>query len=227
MDDGQKRQGFTFWRSFRDAIAAMPEDAQLPVYRAIADYALDGAEPADLSQFGKVVWTAILPTLQLGRTRAEAGANGGRNGRGTTRNAGNRNAGNKSKSIANQKQINSTETETLTETETETGKATGASAPDFAAFWAAYPKKVGKQAAVKAFTRLARDRALTPESLPGILAALDRQKRSRDWQKDGGQFIPHPATWLNGRRWEDEEGTAAARPAVHSPVALRFEEDDL
>jgi hypothetical protein len=29
-------------------------------------------------------------------------------------------------------------------------------------------------------------------------------KNSQQWTKDGGQFIPMPATWLNGRRWEDE-----------------------
>ncbi|MNH08813.1 hypothetical protein D3C79_682460 [compost metagenome] len=36
---------------------------------------------------------------------------------------------------------------------------------------------------------------------------------STDWTKDGGQFIPHAATWLNGKRWEDELPTAgAAKP---------------
>ncbi|MUU13084.1 MAG: hypothetical protein EP146_18340 [Oscillibacter sp.] len=37
-----------------------------------------------------------------------------------------------------------------------------------------------------------------------ILAALERQKCSDRWQRDGGQYIPDPTTWLNGRRWEDE-----------------------
>ena len=36
-----------------------------------------------------------------------------------------------------------------------------------------------------------------------ILAAIDIQKRSVQWTKDSGQFIPHPATWLNGERWSD------------------------
>ena len=37
-----------------------------------------------------------------------------------------------------------------------------------------------------------------------VLAALERQKCSDRWQRDGGQYIPDPTTWLNGRRWEDE-----------------------
>lgn len=70
----------------------------------------------------------------------------------------------------------------------------------FAAFWQQYPRKVAKPAAQKAWKRLKPSR----QTLPLLMAALDRQKSSPDWLKDGGQFIPHPASWLNGRRWEDE-----------------------
>ena len=38
-----------------------------------------------------------------------------------------------------------------------------------------------------------------------MLAALERQRASDQWRKEGGRFIPLPATWINGRRWEDEE----------------------
>jgi hypothetical protein len=37
-----------------------------------------------------------------------------------------------------------------------------------------------------------------------MLESLDRAKRSADWVKDAGQFIPYPATWLNAKGWEDE-----------------------
>jgi DNA replication protein DnaC len=43
---------------------------------------------------------------------------------------------------------------------------------------------------------------------------LEKQKVSTEWLKDGGQFIPHPATWLNGRRWEDEAPPAAGQTAA-------------
>ena len=39
--------------------------------------------------------------------------------------------------------------------------------------------------------------------LQTLLDALEVQKRSNDWTKDGGQYIPYPAKWLNKRRWED------------------------
>ena len=72
-----------------------------------------------------------------------------------------------------------------------------ARAEDFDAFWKAYPKKVGKQAARKAFQRV-------KEPLESLLTAIERQKRSAQWLEDNGKYIPHPTTWLNQGRWEDE-----------------------
>jgi len=78
--------------------------------------------------------------------------------------------------------------------------------PDgFAEFWSAYPKKVGKGAAQAAWKKHKPDLAI-------CIAAITTAKASRDWQKENGQYIPNPATWLNQMRWEDGE-TVAATPA--------------
>lgn len=82
-------------------------------------------------------------------------------------------------------------------------KATDYDADGFAAFWAAYPKKAGKADALKAWNKLAPDVVLQEQ----MGKALEVQKQSQQWRKDGGQYIPMPATWLNGRRWEDEVQT--------------------
>ena len=37
-----------------------------------------------------------------------------------------------------------------------------------------------------------------------LLQALDEQKLSAQWNKNGGEFIPHASTWLKGKRWEDQ-----------------------
>lgn len=73
----------------------------------------------------------------------------------------------------------------------------------FNEFWKAYPKKVAKPAGEKAFKAL----AVTEPLLADILAGVDRWKQSEQWTKDGGQFIPNPAAFLNGRRWEDQVPT--------------------
>ena len=75
----------------------------------------------------------------------------------------------------------------------------------FDSFWSAYPKKVGKEAARKAFLKVDADLAV-------MLRAIEAQKQSRQWQEDGGKYIPNPATWLNQGRWEDEI-TAPSRPS--------------
>ena len=75
----------------------------------------------------------------------------------------------------------------------------------FDRFWTAYPRKVNKVGARRAFDKLQP----TAETVATMLAAIARQKLSAQWQENGGQYIPHPATWLNGRRWEDEAPPAA------------------
>lgn len=76
----------------------------------------------------------------------------------------------------------------------------------FEQFWQAYPKKVGKDAALRAFAKRKPDDQLVAL----MVAAIERQKRSDAWLKDGGQFIPNPASWLNQGRWMDEVPTPVA-----------------
>lgn len=80
------------------------------------------------------------------------------------------------------------------------GAAVSGFPPGFDTFWSAYPKKTAKPQAAKAFARLRPSPALLAE----MLQALARQAQSDQWRRDGGQFIPHPSTWINGRRWEDQ-----------------------
>lgn len=67
----------------------------------------------------------------------------------------------------------------------------------FDRFWKAYPRKVGKGDARKAF-----DKVKVP--VDTLIKAVEAQKASAQWKKDGGSFIPYPATWLRQCRWEDE-----------------------
>lgn len=91
------------------------------------------------------------------------------------------------------------------ETETEKRQSAKAIAGAlFEKFWKAYPKKVRKEAARKAFDKRAPDDELTNR----MVAAIGEQRNSTQWQKEHGQYIPHPATWLNDGRWEDEEDTS-------------------
>lgn len=100
----------------------------------------------------------------------------------------------------------------------------------FAEFWKAYPNKKAKQAAVKAWKRLKPDRAL----FDVIMQALEAAKCSDQWSRDGGRYIPHPASWINGQRWEDQDAEVAAgssrgqggRPDIMRVLAQMIEQEE-
>lgn len=79
-------------------------------------------------------------------------------------------------------------------------------------FWPAYPRKTAKPEALKAWRKLTPDL----DTIAAIEASLQWQCRQATWTKENGEYIPHPATWLNQRRWEDEP-FEAARPSIGSP----------
>lgn len=72
--------------------------------------------------------------------------------------------------------------------------------PLFEIFWRSYPRKEAKQDAIKAFAKL----KLADGDFERVMQSLEAAKGSSQWQRDGGKFVPHAATWLNGRRFEDE-----------------------
>lgn len=88
------------------------------------------------------------------------------------------------------------------------------SSDGFDQFWERYPKKKDKTRAIKAWNRIHPD----IELLKTILLAVDRQKHMPEWQKENGQYIPLPSTWLNGSRWEDELQDTAARQPKGMPL---------
>lgn len=74
----------------------------------------------------------------------------------------------------------------------------------FEAFYMLYPKKVAREDAESAWKKLHPDAELQSK----MTSALQIQRTSATWQKDDGQFIPNPATWINGKRWQDDARAA-------------------
>lgn len=100
------------------------------------------------------------------------------------------------------------------------GTALRAGLDGFESFWAIYPRKKSRAAAEKAWLKVAPDSGLAQR----ILDAVAAQRKSPEWTKDGGQFVPHAATWLNGRRWEDEVEQAPTLALVPVPEIDWFDE---
>ena len=78
----------------------------------------------------------------------------------------------------------------------------------FEEFWSEYPRKVSRKAAARAFRTAVGDGRLCDtrrdSEFKDIMRGLRAHKRSSQWNRDGGQYIPHPSTWLNQERWRDE-----------------------
>jgi hypothetical protein len=70
---------------------------------------------------------------------------------------------------------------------------------DFESFWSAYPKKVGKADALKAWKK-----NKAAQHIDKALKTIERMKATDQWQREGGRYIPNPATWINQGRWDDE-----------------------
>ncbi len=71
---------------------------------------------------------------------------------------------------------------------------------DFLTFWSEYPKKVGKDAAWKSW----KARNGTRPPIADLVTAIRKQTQSDQWNRDNGQYIPNPSTWLNQGRWSDD-----------------------
>jgi len=102
---------------------------------------------------------------------------------------------------------------------------TNTESDDFDNFWRKYPRRTGKANAVK------RWRTMKPADRDAALAALDAHIANWRATKTEPQFIPHPATWLNGRRWEDEitvpeEGALARAIRLGSEARARMANEE-
>lgn len=70
----------------------------------------------------------------------------------------------------------------------------------FNEFWSEYPKKINKKGCYTSFKRIKN----LKNEMPLIMSALSKLKKTQQWTKDNGQFIPNPQTFINQERWKDE-----------------------
>lgn len=73
-----EREYFIFYRSFYEAIKCMNEKVQLQIFTAVAEYALDGTEPSNLSKEAQGMFLLMRPVIDANNTRFKNGKLGGR-----------------------------------------------------------------------------------------------------------------------------------------------------
>ena len=185
--------------------AALSDAERGRLFIAILEYARSGLEPKLDGREG-ILFPVFRTTIDRDNKKSAAySENGKKGGRGNKANESDlkQNKANESKmpNIRHKTQ----------DKDKDKDKDKDNSASPFESFWAAYPRKVGKQAAKKAFSKV---------SVPvkTLIDAVNSQKNSEQWRKDNGQYIPNPATWLNQGRWDDvltEAGAQQTKEEYH------------
>ena len=223
------RNGFTFYRSYFEAAQELSDKQRLALYDALMQYALNDTEP-ELSGIPKAMFILIKPTMDTSKAKSAAGTKGGKQAEIKTeandkqteskQEANDKQTESKqeakvkqteSKQEANDKQNGSDIDLDLDVDLDFDSKNTPPTPPPgsesgslierrFNDFWTTYPKKVGKEAAKKAWNRIKP----TEELFAKILKTIAREEASESWRRENGRFIPNPATWLNQGRWDDE-----------------------
>ena len=181
--------------------AALEDDERGRLFVAILEYARSGIAPV-LAGRESILFPVFKSQVDRDLENSTAYAENGKKG-GKTKNSSQTEPKLTKPNQSEPKRPNKEKEEDKEKDNDKDEEITAASPPtrakssDFDLFWQAYPKKVGKEAARKAFSRV-------KAPLESLLTAIERQKCGNQWTTENGRFIPNPATWLNQGRWEDE-----------------------
>ena len=220
---------FIFYRSFREALKYLDVESRCKIYDALCDYALDG-DDITLVGVERAVFELMRPIIETNEKRRNAGKMGGDQKQANAKQKDSNNIANSSKAVANSSNgvaSPSIATTLLDHVDKDIDKdkdvdkdvdADGDIKPSdgpvqevislsesrFNKFWELYPRKEGKGAAKAKFIKLNPNKELFDKIMSSVQDNIDRNPQ---WQKQNGQFIPHPTTWLNQGRWDDDIGT--------------------
>ena len=196
----ESKEYVKLWLSYEDYFREYDDESIGAIVRAMLAYRKNGEQP----QFEgpeRFIWPAIQRDIDESIKAQEAAAN-------TCRENGKKGGRPPKASGFSETKENRKNQSGFSETQKSQGQGQGqgqghippkspSTGDAFERFWSVYPRKIGKQSAKRAFERV-------KVPLETLVTAVERQKCSDQWTQNNGQFIPHPATWLNQGRWDDE-----------------------
>lgn len=193
----EERATFKFFRSFRDAAKQISDkNDRCDYYDSICDYALDGIEP-EVSGVCAAMFLLTKPNIDASLKKAQAGALGGKASPRQTASKPEAHAKQTAREVGGRKKEDRSREDTPL---TPQGAGGQTREQTFEAFWALYPKKKSKGRAKTVWDKLDP----SGEIIRAIMEKLPLLMASEEWTKDGGRYIPYPATWLNAEGWNDE-----------------------
>ena len=196
------------WVSFLEVIDPLNDGERGRLFTAMLEYAKTGTTP-EFKGNERFIWPMAKQTIDRARAESDRltvnGSKGGRPRKNQQKpNETNKNQEEPTETQKDKEKKNKEKESKETDLTVGKEKAADAAGAPFVDFWAAYPRKQARENAWKAWAKLRPDGDL----FRTIMLALERQKRTADWIKEGGRYVPLAASWLNGKRWEDEAGAA-------------------
>ena len=179
-----RKEGIYFYRDWIAPFEMLSDSERGRLVLAMMTYVMEGEQPPQFEGNAKMAAMFLFPQLDRSMICRENGKKG----------AEVTNAAHKAAPPCEPKRK---EREEKNERENEVEKKRD---DRFEKFWEEYPKKTGKAEARQNFSKIAPDDRLFQRMMDAVKA----QKRTRQWQSEGGRFIPAPALWLSRGQWEDE-----------------------
>ena len=209
----EEKKSFVLYTDYREHLALLSDSERGQLFSAIFDYQIDGVLPS-LPPAAQMAFSFIKAQIdkdtekyaETVRNRSEAGkksaakkqqvsADRNKNQQTATNSTDNENV-----NVNENDNVNVSYNPPYPPRDDDGENQNNVYLKRFDEFWAAYPRKIGKDAALKAFKK----RKPSAELLVKMISAIEKQKHSVQWNRDNGQYIPNPATWINQGRWEDE-----------------------
>lgn len=205
-----KRDQFTFYRSYYEALKNLPKRDQTAVLMAVIGYALDETEPL-LSGVPLSVFTLIRPTLDSGRnkarnrmnkcgTRSDQTENKVKTNQERTFKEGEKEVESESEREVEVESEKESENDSYTSPTPSATEGAGKNYWGFDQFWDVFPKKSAKKDAFDAWKRVDPDEGLVKR----ILEAVKQQKLWPQYSGENARYFPSPSKWLDGGCWDDE-----------------------
>jgi len=184
---------FVFPKSFYETIRTFKPAAREQIYSAIFGFIFDGNEPEMKSVELKRVWLLMFPILSKAKKISDTMSRQSTEIVPRTSKQSNENV----RTISGQSPFKEKDKEK--DIRNIPPKSPRGYSEEFEKFWKEYPRHDAKQDAFRAFNKAIKD--ITPDNL---LKSVEAFKETEAWQRDDGKYIPYAASWLNGRRWEDD-----------------------
>ena len=189
-----QRSQMTFFVSFWEAINSLPKKDQLPLFRATIAYGLFGSHSENLSSTQSALFSLIQPVLDKSRKKASNRKQNENKMESNEEETDNENEKEKEKDKERDKEKEYEKEYEKQQTEIKPSF----SGKHFSVFWDAYPRKIDRESAWKAWKSISPD----VKTAPQIISALEDWKKSSRWQGNDGQYIPSAANFLLKGYWK-------------------------